>query len=58
MVEVLEREEKLCPFADLARDCPHQETYAQDVSAAIEGEMVFICTLYERFACPYLQEKE
>ena len=55
MVEVLEREEKLCPFADLARHCPHQETYAQDVFAAIEGKLVFICTLDGSIACPYVQ---
>ena len=55
MVEVLEREEKLCPFADLARHCPHQETYAQDIFTAIEGKKVFICTLDESGVCPYFQ---
>ena len=58
MLEVMEREEKQCPFADLARHCPHQETYAQDVFAAIEGKAVFLCTLDKGVVCPYLQEKE
>jgi len=58
MIEVVEREEKQCPFADLARHCPHQETYTQDFIAAIEGKVVFICTLDESGVCPYFQEKE
>ena len=55
MVEVLERGERNCPFGELARHCPYQETYAQDVFAAIEGKMVFICTLDESVVCPYVQ---
>jgi len=55
MVEVLEKEEKQCPFGEWARHCPHQETYTQDVIAAIEGKLVFICTLDENAVCPYVQ---
>ena len=54
MVEVLEREGKQCPFGELARHCPHQETYAQDVFAAFEGTMMFICKLDEG-DCPYFR---
>ena len=55
MVETLEKEETQCPFAEWAQHCSYQETYAQDVFAAIEGKMVFICTPDESGVCPYFQ---
>jgi hypothetical protein len=56
MVETLEKEESKCPFADLARHCPHQETYTRDIVSAMKGDMVFICTLERGKDCPYLRE--
>ena len=56
MIETLEKENVQCPFTDLARHCPHQETYTRDVGSAIKGDMVFICTLEEGDDCPYLRE--
>lgn len=55
MTEVMEREGKLCPFAEMAIHCSYQETYTQDVIAAIEGKVVFICTLDESVVCPYFR---
>ena len=55
MVETLEKEETQCPFAEWARHCSYQETYAQDVSAAIEAKVVFVCTLDKGDNCPYFR---
>jgi hypothetical protein len=54
MIETLEKDNVKCPFADLARHCPHQETYTRDVVSAMKGDMVFICTLEGKGDCPYL----
>ena len=36
--------------------CKYQETYAKDVFKAIEGDLVFVCTLDNVRNCPELKE--
>ena len=45
-----------CPFASEARFCEYQETRARDVLSAMQGDLVFICTLEKLEDCPKLKE--
>ncbi len=44
--------EKECPFGIRARSCKYQRTYAKDVFSAIEGKLLFVCTLDKADDCP------
>lgn len=48
--------EKECPFGIRARFCKYQKTSAQDVVSAMEGKLLFICTLDRAEDCPELKK--
>lgn len=48
--------EKECPFGIRARFCKYQKTYAEDVLSAIEGKLLFICTLDKAEDCPEVKK--
>lgn len=45
-----------CPFGIDARHCKHQETRAKDLTSAMEGELVFLCTIDKPEDCPRMKE--
>lgn len=47
--------EKKCPFGIGARFCKYQKTYTRDAFSAMEGELVFLCTLDKVENCPELK---
>lgn len=44
--------QKKCPFGIRARFCKYQKTYAMNVFSAMEGKLLFICTLDKAEDCP------
>ena len=48
--------EKECPFGIRARFCKYQKTYAKDAFSAMEGKLVFLCTLDNAEDCPELKK--
>ena len=48
--------EKQCPFGIGARFCKYQKTYAQDVFSAMEGKLLFLCTLAKAEDCLELEK--
>ena len=55
-LDTLVEEKRLCPFGIAMRNCQYQETYCKDIVTAIEGDLVFICTLDPNKECPKLEE--
>jgi len=47
---------KKCPFGLRTRFCKYQKTYAEDIFSAMEGELLFLCTLDTVEDCPELQK--
>ena len=43
---------KECPFGIRMRFCKYQETYAGDLSSAIQGKLVFLCKHPNPEDCP------
>ena len=48
--------EKKCPFGIGARFCEYQKTYAKDAFSAMEGKLLFLCTLDRAKDCPELKK--
>jgi len=48
--------EKECPFGIRVRFCKYQKTYAEDVLSAMEGKLLFICTLDKAEDCPEVKK--
>ena len=48
------KEEK-CPFGIRARFCKYQKTYAKDAFSAMEGKLLFICTVDKAEDCAELK---
>ena len=47
---------KECPFGIEKRFCKYQETRAKDLLSAMNGDLVFFCTLDKIEDCPEMKD--
>ncbi len=48
--------QRLCPFGTAARDCKHQETWTKNLTSAIKGDIIIVCTLDGTIKCLRMKE--